>query len=560
MVTSKENDFYEVIVVGGGPTGSVAATDLALRGIRTLVLEKTDGSVPDARATAINTRTMELIRRFGAEEELRNCGWPRDRALDVVYGPGVYEPEIARIPWPSIADAPPSEYSPTAYQRCPQRWLNPILARMAQGQPLVDFRFGWEVNSFEQDDDGVTVQVKDEEGRTHAFRARYLLACDGARSSVRKALGIGAEVWDEVGHSVEALIRSPQLAEAYPVKTCGHYTLIEPSGMSVSLWPLDDADLFRVTLMVHPQGGTQEDIADAVRRLGGDREVRFEFLSGVFPWTNKIGMRERFRAERVFLVGDAAHSMPVTGGFGMNTGLLDAVDISWKLAAVLHGWGHPALLDSYELERKPSSARTAALAAEVYRDWQAMKDHMRELAVRPLKGTSPEAVATRKELGELLLKVFGREWNSIGGALGYRYENSPICVPDGTDAPPYAFHTYIPTARPGHRAPHAWLPDGSSTLDLFGDGSVLLCFGRPVADADPLLAAARSREVPFKAVEIDEPAVAALYGRAFVLVRPDGMVAWRSDELPADPGRLIDTVRGARLAVGDHKPAPLSTA
>jgi hypothetical protein len=367
-------------------------------------------------------------------------------------------------------------------------------------------------------------------------------------------------VWNELGHSVEALIRSPQLAEADPVKTGGHYTLIERSGMSVALWPLDGSDMFRVTLMVHRQGGTKEDISDAVRRLGGDREVRFEFLSGVFPWTNRIGVRERFRDGRVFLVGDAAHSMPTTGGFGMNSGVLDAVDLTWKLAAVLRGWGHPDLLDTYEFERKTSSAQTAELAAEVYRDWQAMSEHMAAFAERPLKGRSPEAVAARKELGELLLKVFGREFNAVGGALGYRYENSPICVPDGTAAPPFAFATYVPTARPGHRAPHAWLPDGASTLDLFGEEMVLLCFGRRASDAHGLVVAARARQVPLRIVEIDDPAVAALYARAFVLVRPDGMVAWRSDDSPADPDGLIDRVRGACLAVGGHKRTMLSQA
>jgi 2-polyprenyl-6-methoxyphenol hydroxylase-like FAD-dependent oxidoreductase len=549
---------YDAIVVGGGPTGSVAATDLGVRGIRTLVLDRTDGHVADARAQAVNVRTMELMRRFGVEEELRDCGWPRDRVMDVVWGAGVYEPEIARIPWPAVDDTPPSPYSPTFYQRCPQRWMNPVLARMARRQPLVDFRFGWEAVSFEQDGAGVTVRATDGAGGTRVFRAHYLLACDGARSGVRKALGIGTPVWNDLGDSVEALIRSPQLAEAYPVRTGGRYTLIEPDGMSVSLLPFDGGDVFRVTLMVHRQGGTTQDIADAVRKLGGDREVSFEFLSGVFPWTNRIRVCERFREGRVFLVGDAAHSMPTTGGFGMNTGLLDAVDLTWKLAAVLRGWGHPDLLDTYELERKPSSAQTAALATEIYRDWQSMKDHMKSLAQRPLKGTSPQAGATRTELGELLLTMFGREYNAIGGALGYRYENSPICVPDGTDAPPYAFDTYLPTARPGHRAPHAWLPDGSSTLDHFGEKMVLLCLGRQAADADPLLAAARSRGVPLTVMEIDEPAVTDLYARAFVLVRPDGMVAWRGDELPADPDDLIDTVRGARLRTGDHRLAALS--
>ena len=172
----------------------------------------------------------------------------------------------------------------------------------------------------------------------------------------------------------------------------------------------------------------------------------------------------------------------------------------------------------------------------------------RMLSVDPhpdLLDDTPQGAATREKLGREFSEAMRREWFTLGIHLGYRYEDSPICWPDGSEAPPDDPRSYAPTARPGHRAPHAWLADGRSTLDLFGRGFVLLGFGAEAAEAAPLLEAARERKVPVGFTAIAEPAIAALYARRFVLVRPDGHVAWRDDRIPAEPLRVIDVVRGA---------------
>jgi hypothetical protein len=231
--------------------------------------------------------------------------------------------------------------------------------------------------------------------------------------------------------------------------------------------------------------------------------------------------------------------MSPTGGFGMNTGIGDAVDLSWKLTATLQGWGGDALLASYSTERQPVGARNVTEAAGNLR---------RMLSVDPhpdLLDDTPQGAATRAKVGHEFSETMRREWFTLGVHLGYRYEASPICLSDGTAAPADNPRVYVPTARPGHRAPHAFLADGRSTLDLFGRGFVLLGFGADAVEAAPLLEAAKKRGVPISFVAIAEAAIAALYERRFVLVRPDGHVAWRDDREPADPLAVIDVVRGA---------------
>jgi FAD binding domain len=248
---------------------------------------------------------------------------------------------------------------------------------------------------------------------------------------------------------------------------------------------------------------------------------------------------DRYGVGRGFILGDAAHMMSPTGGFGMNTGVGDAVDLSWKLAAVLEGWGGPTLLDSYDTERRPVGARNVA---------EASRNLRRMLSPRPgpaILADTAEGARARAALGREFSALMRHEWFTLGMHLGYRYEGSPSCWPDGTAPTPDEPGTYVPTARPGSRAPHAWLGDGRSTLDLFGRGFTLLGLGVDASVAAPLIEAAERRRVPLTFARLDEPEVLTLYERRLVLVRPDGHVAWRDDRAPDHPLAVIDRIRGA---------------
>jgi hypothetical protein len=245
---------------------------------------------------------------------------------------------------------------------------------------------------------------------------------------------------------------------------------------------------------------------------------------------------DRYRAGRVFLAGDAAHLNHPASGLGLNTGLGDAVDLAWKLEATLAGWAGGRLLDSYEIERHPVGVRNVGHASMTHDTDRTQAPHP-EIALDTAAGAQ-----ARRAMGEAIVRTQTRKFITDGIALGYRYDASPICWPDRDPAPPLTISEYHPTSYPGSRAPHAWLAAGRSTLDGFGRGFTLLRFG----GADPGLIERAFGEtgVPLTITSIADPAITELYERRLVLVRPDGHVAWRSDELPADPRALVDRVRG----------------
>ena len=262
-------------------------------------------------------------------------------------------------------------------------------------------------------------------------------------------------------------------------------------------------------------------------------------MISVLPWTQRSIVADRWQRGNVFLAGDAVHQHGPSGGFGMNTGLGDAVDLGWKLAATLEGWGGAGLLDSYERERRPVAKR---VVEEVRENQGEIVDAATLEAIEEPGSRGDEL---RRRLGELIVQHRTRVYISDGIALGYRYDPSPIIASDGTPAPRDSVTEYVQTSRPGSRAPHAWLAEGRSTIDLFGKGFVLFAFGGAAGEGEGLAAAARSRGMPLALVPIDDEAIAKLYERRLVLVRPDGMVAWRGDAPPADPLALVDLVRGA---------------
>jgi hypothetical protein len=234
------------------------------------------------------------------------------------------------------------------------------------------------------------------------------------------------------------------------------------------------------------------------------------------------------------------HQLSPTGALGMNTGIGDAVDLGWKLAATIEGWGGPHLLASYDAERRPVGLRNVAMTTGFY-----LAHDQFAGGLAAIEDDSGDGERLRTEIGERIVRDVGAMFRTIGLQLGYRYEESPICLADDTAAPPDQADAYVPSARPGSRAPHVGLRDGRSVLDLFGRGFVLLRFGTDAPDGSALEAAAAARGVPFNSVTLHETDAASLYERKLALIRPDGHVAWRGDMLPNDLIQVMDRVRGA---------------
>lgn len=539
--TGGQQGQYDVIVVGGGPAGATLAGTLGQRGLRVLLLEQGDGTVPDPRMHHINVRSMEILRSFGLEDEMRNSGWPSDHPQDVVFVTKLDGEEFARISWPSNDDTVLSDCSPTFAQRCPQAWFNPIATGFARRQPSVEVRHFCRVEKVKETEGGVQVEAVDVDGgKRHIFSASYLAGCDGRRSIVHDLINVNAELPPEMGRSTEIMFRSRKLQEICKFGRNGRYIFVGEDGIGATMMAFDGVDRYRFVLMVQNERLSEDAMREHIQKIA-DAEFDIEFLTPVLPWINRIVSAENYVSERVILVGDAAHGTPPTGGFGLNTGIVDLFEAAWRLEALVKGWGGPNLFTSYEAERKQGVDRILKIAAEIYKDWVYWIDRIKGMGAS-FSASGEEAAKLRAATGRELADALTREFNSMGGPLGYRYE-SELCIPDGSPETPDDILDYVQTARPGHRAPHAWIAPEKSTLDLFGRSFVLFAF-----KSDPVLAdataAAKSAGIPLDVVEVNDPVIAAIYEKSFVLVRPDGIVAWRSDSLPEDFGELLSTVTG----------------
>jgi 2-polyprenyl-6-methoxyphenol hydroxylase-like FAD-dependent oxidoreductase len=535
-----QDNVIPVLVVGGGPVGLALAGDLGWRGIACTLVEQSDGSIYQPRMDLVGVRTMEFCRRWGLVPAVEGSPYPRDYAQDNIYLTSLTGYELGRERFPGIGQAPPPKESPQRRERCPQNMFDPILRAFAASQNNVALRYRTRLVSFTQNADLVTAVVENAEtGAREEILARHIVGCDGARSLVRETLGIAMQGNPVLTYTTNVIFRCPHLLSLHDKGKAYRHIFIGPEGTWATIVAINGRDEWRFSIIggSEQRDYTTDDIKAAIRRAVG-RDFEFEILS-VLPWVRRELVAERYRGGRGFIAGDAAHVMSPTGGFGMNTGIQDVVDLSWKLAATLEGWGGDRLLDSYGIERQPIGTRNVTEASGNLRRMLSVPPHPN------LLDDTPQGAATREKVGREFSETMRREWFTLGAHLGYRYENSPICWPDGTAAPPDDPRVYVPTARPGHRAPHAFLADGRSTLDLFGRGFALIGFGADAAEAAPLLEAARKRHLPLTFTAIAEPHIAALYERKFVLVRPDGHVAWRGDHMPEDALCVIDVVRGA---------------
>ncbi|HEX9673349.1 MAG TPA: FAD-dependent monooxygenase [Burkholderiales bacterium] len=533
-----------VLIVGGGPVGLTSSILLSRLGVASRLVERHPGTAFHPKARNINMRTMEVFRQCGVEDAVRAAGLAMERTVFLIWAESLAGREIERrVPRRSntLGVAP----SAVRHCLCAQDDLEPALRQYAESLAPGTIAFGTELTRFEQDASGVTATVRDAEGEKR-IRAQYMIAADGARSRVRPALGIPLRGVREVYRSVNVLMTA-DLSQWVKDRPAAIY-LIQQPGLSCTFLTINGVNRwgFLINLPVDAsfEPYTPEHCAETVRKAAGVPDLEVKIL-GIDPWVAASLVAERFRAGRVFIAGDAAHEMPPTGGFGLNTGVQDAHNLAWKLAAVLKGWARPELLDTYEAERLP---------------WgQFVTDEALAHAISMGRGKQAEGASGDSP------KLARPEFHSeLGVIFGASY-SSPAVIPDGTDPPeitnPVA--QYVPTARPGARAPHVWLQtNGHRTAahDLIGMGFALFAGERGVPWRDAARAVSTSLGVPMSAYTVGADADvgdpdgrwAEAYGvekDGAVLVRPDGHVAWRQKSGVSDPAREIERAM-RRIALG----------
>lgn len=541
----------DVLIAGGGPVGLLLALELARFGVRTVLVNDRAETSLNPKANAISARSMEHFRRHGIGPRLRAAALPPDHPTDVCYVTRLTGREIARLKMPSSADAVaearaglgPYDCAEPPH-RCSQIYLEAILRDAATARPGVDVRFSQRLESFQRTGDGVVAEIRSlDDDTTYQVGARHLVGADGGRSTIRRQLGIR---YDGEGGVTRQMMGGAMLATLFEVAPGQDWLTIEAAwqywviahDVRALLVSVDGANKY-VMLTRIPDGTDPDDIDDfELLRLASGRPVEAEIILRT-PWTaGHALLAEFYGGDHVWLVGDAIHLFTPTGGLGMNTGLDDAVNLGWKLAADIQGWGGPNLLASYEADRRPAGARNLAFA-------RGFAESIGTFGVDPVIEEDSEAGdAERARLGAHLAAHVRREFIIPGIALGVRYAGSRLVCDDGSDPVPDDAHEYIPTARPGHRAPHVWLENGDALCDRFADGFTLLRTDLAV-EAAALLQAAEAAGVPVALLDVAEDAVRARYEAALVLIFPDGHVAWRGDAAPDDARSVMDRVRGA---------------
>jgi len=541
-----------VLIVGGGPVGLAAAICLAEHGVASLLVEQHATTTDHPKATVVNTRTFELLRQWGLEEAVRSGGLPPEKSRFIVWATSLTGFELGRLDLAQRSDGSSASTaaelagstSPTFTGICPQDVYEPILRRRAEAAPCTRVRFATELVAFEERGDGVVARVRSRaDGREETVRARWMLACDGAASPVREGLGVAMEGPDDIGCLLNVYFHA-DLTRFVAGRESALYWIVNPDAAGVFI-ALNNVDrwLFNTPIAREPDAArrfTPDVCAAKVRRAVGDPDLRIDVRS-IDPWIMRSQVAARYRVGRVFLLGDAAHRFPPTGGFGMNTGVQDAHNLAWKIAGVVAGWAGEALLDTYEEERRPVARFNADQSYENARRMPAPPGgDGKQNPLACIEEDSAEGAALR-ELVAAGIAGTREHFSASGQAKGFRYASAAI-TPDGSTEPSRStVERYVPSAAPGCVAPHAWVRrDGRllSLLDLFGRGFVLLAgpSGAPWREAACEIAATglpldvQAMGVDLLPEELDAEAWCASYDVArdgAVLVRPDGHVAWR---------------------------------
>ena len=534
MLTS---DRTPVLVVGAGPVGCVLALELARHGVESLLLERTSEPSRHPKMDYLNGRTMELLHRLDLADEIRTRGVPADHRADFCWTLGLAEEPVAVWRHPSVneltarlAEVNDGTAPSQVYHRVHGSLLEALLRRRVRRDPLVDLREGWTFEDLRQDDGGVVASARHgDTGLRHDIRAGVVAACDGARSAVRRCTGIDMETVGPTTRHCSVYFRS-----ADPVLRAHGRAFVTVGARGATLVSRDGDVTWSASIPLGDGDPLPTDPLMAVRRRLGVEFGVDEVLS-VAQWEGSLSVAGAYRDGAVFLAGDSAHSFYPTGGHGANTGLADAVDLGWKLSAVVNGWGGPTLLDSYEAERRPVALFNREMCANLLEVW------------RRFGGLAREGAPREYLAGFLAEETY--QLDNAGVHFGYRYGGSPVVHPEDGAAPAWRWDGIVPTTWPGSRAPSLRLPNGRQLFDTFGREFTLVDLSG-TGKAENLTKEAQALGVPVTGLVVDDEAVRAAWERELVLVRPDQHVAWRGNEPPDDWESVLDLVRGARPAAG----------
>jgi 2-polyprenyl-6-methoxyphenol hydroxylase-like FAD-dependent oxidoreductase len=526
---------YDVIVVGAGPVGLTLSIDLGRRGVRCLIMEREPSTAPWPKMDRSNARTMEIYRRLGLADRVRALGYPADNPMDIVLARTLNEPAVAVLPFPSVAGRREQIAACTdgtlplePYQLVSQNTIEPLLREVAENEtPNTTVRYGLELVDFAHDDSGVTVFARTADGKEERFRCAYLVGTDGGASSVRKKLGVRLEGRAAFREIRQVIFRSADLYERMATPKGRHYHFVDHDGGLVV-----HGDRKEMSYGCSLPADTDFE-AHLRGVIGFDCDLQVEHVN---TWHPHLLVAEKFRVGRVFMAGDAVHLVIPTGGLGMNTGIGDAIDLSWKLAGVVNGWGGEGLLEGYELERRPVAKRNveaSGWAADGQALFRQLADHYVESG-----GT-----AARERLVNSFLEDHGRMHGMVGVETCYSYAGSPLVAYEPGNRPFWEFSRIEPHGRPGIRIPHMWLKDGTALQDALGYDYTLLDLAGD-CDTTAVEDAFRERGAPLQVTKMDEPQLRDVYKGTLFLLRPDLHIAWRGDAPPADPKSIVAITTG----------------
>ena len=547
----------EVLLAGGGPCGLMLANELGRRGIRAVLVDEKPSTAFNPQANATQARTMEHYRRLGFADEVRAQGLPPDYPTDIAYFTRYAKYELARFQQPSprrageeIRSLSGSWSAAELPHRVSQKFVEMILRRHAELQPSVSLFYGWRLVGFTDCGDCIHAEVEGvRNGGRAQVRANYLVGGDGPHSFVRQQLGYSYAgeanaARDFMGGRMFAIyLCAPDFYRVVPHRKAWMYVTFNADRRAY-MASVDGKEEFAFHTQLRagedPDGITPAG-AKAMFEQGVGAPIQAEILSCCTWIAGRTLVAERFQKGRVFLGGDAAHLFTPAGGLGYNTAVDDAVNLGWKLAAVLRGRGGLALLASYEAERQPLARRNTAYARK-------FADSLGLFAAAPeLEEDSHEGAAARARAGEYFNRHAREEFNIPGITFGGRYDGSPSIVSDGISPPPDAPNVYVPTACPGGRAPHVWLEDGRSLYDLFGFEWTLLRLDSRAPNVGAWQRRASEMNLDLTVVDLNSEEARDLYAADLVLIRPDQVVAWRSSGKEFDSRAILEQVTGRKM-------------